>query len=129
MRLLKRFLVVLVFGLVTFFPNYGLAWLAVAVFPSQPWLTSLVAALWLVLCALFLPLTLGQFRKVSTVAIAAAMAVLTGYAWTLNILPVTTEMVVIYAIVFIFTLIGWLMIATPIWRATRGIVAVEQTPE
>lgn len=129
MRLVYRFFVVLAFGLTTFWPDYGLFWLGLSTFPHQPWAVAFAATIWLVLFCLVLPMSLRTFQIVSSLALLGAMGVLTGAAWAGGYIYVTLQLGIIYATVVFFTVAGWLMIATPIWRSTRGVVAVEQTPD
>ena len=125
---LFKIVIVVLFGLATFFPPYGLAYLDYSLFQhgNQPLLATFFAAVWLILFALFLPLPVHIFRIISTVSIAfiAGLGIYVG--WTAHFVdPGTANFWLTWGVGVVFALIGWLLAATPLWRFFHGVVAVQ----
>lgn len=124
-----RWLVVIVMGIATFYPDYGLLWLGLRNFPAAPLPISITGLLWLIAMCLMLPLPLLVFRVVSTgaIIIMAVMALyLLGsrYPALINFWPAY-----MWAVVVAFIAFGWLAVSTRLWRWASGIVATQQTAE
>lgn len=126
MNLFWRFVLPILFLVVTFWPDYGLAYWAWGFFPAYPYAVGIVAALWAIVFSLLLPLPVRMFRTVSTVLVVSAIVVATVAAFAAGILPpFTVQIGIIYAIVFAGIVLGWLMVSTRIWRGIHSIIAVE----
>lgn len=126
MNIFWRFLLPIIFLVVTFWPDYGMAWLAVGLFPQFPIIVSIVAATWAILFSLLLPLPVRIFRTVSTSLVVLVLALTTYAAYAGGMLPpLSLQIVVIYSIVVIGVVLGWLTVSTRIWRFLHSIVAVE----
>jgi hypothetical protein len=126
---LARWVVVVAMGLVTFWPNWGLLWLAITFGPAYPAPVTVVGMVWVVALSLALPFTLRWFRLVSTTALVVSFGGAIYLISTVNHDILTSWPWFMWLVLIVFTAFGWLMISTPLWRWARGVVATTQTPE
>lgn len=124
---LLRWLAVVVIGLATCWPAYGIAALSWQWFPAAPLPILVGDLLWAVVLCLALPLTLHWFRLATVVAIDGICLVVLWWAYSAaRFTPNLSEGILVLAFLLFFAF-GWWKIATPLWRWANGIVAVQQT--
>ena len=126
---LIRWAIVVAMGLVTFWPGWGLLWLAQWYFPLAPIPVTITGLVWIIALSLVLPLTLRWFRIVTTVAVTLIVGGSIYLASTLNRDILTSWPWFMWAVLIVFMAFGWIMVSTPLWRWARGVVATTQTPE
>jgi len=125
-RIISTMLIVSVFGLITFFPNFGLLFLAINNFATSPILVSIGVLLWSFMATLILPLTKSMFQVISTAVLVGITGIITyllqdhGFV---NIL--TTDFWLTYGIGFAFAILGWLTVSSRVFRIVRGVVPVD----
>ena len=124
---IARLAIAIIFGLVTFWPTYGLVFIAVQQYQHLlP--VAICAAIWMTIFFLLLPVPLWMFGRVSTAMLFAIYVLIffTGVtAKTID--PSQASFWLTWGVGALFSLIGWLMVATPLWRLFHGVVAVQQT--
>lgn len=120
---LGRWVFVTLFIIATFWPDFGVVPICIRLFPFAPLPVTAFLCAWAVPLALALPLPLKLFRMISTAAIGGVytVSVVAGYAWGIS--PLDSAWYFLLGGVAI--LLGWHVIATPLWRWARGIVAVQ----
>ena len=125
-RIISTMLIVSVFGLITFFPNFGLLFLAINNFAAAPVLVSIGVLVWSFMATLILPLTKSMFQVISTTVLVGITGIITyllqdhGFV---NIL--TTDFWLTYGIGFAFAILGWLTVSSRVFRIVRGVVPVD----
>lgn len=125
-RIISTMLIVSVFGLITFFPNFGLLFLAINYFAVAPVLVSIGVLVWSFMATLILPLTKSMFQVISTTVLVGITGIITyllqdhGFV---NIL--TTDFWLTYGIAFAFAILGWLTVSSRVFRIVRGVVPVD----
>lgn len=125
-----RWAIVVLLGLATAWPEWGIAARSWAWFQYAPIPIVLFDLVWAVILSIALPLTLRVFRVVSTVALLALMLTLLYLAYTRapDVL-LSMPWPVVWGVLVLSSSLGWWKIATPIWRWSNGIVAVQQTTD
>lgn len=125
---MARLAIAIVFGLGTFWPTYGLVFLATNQFQFHPVPVMIFGAVWFVFFFLLLPVPLWMFGRIGAVALVGIYAILFFTAVTAKIIdPAQPAFWLTWGVGAIFSIIGWLMVATPLWRLFHGVVAVQQT--
>jgi hypothetical protein len=124
---LLRWLVCILIGLATFWPDYGVAWLSWRWFSANPAAVALFDLFWLGALATALPLTLRVYRLVTVLAVVGIQAIALFLAYTSFPDRISGVAPVIWAVVIVFSGFGWWRISTPLWRWASGIVAVQTT--
>lgn len=123
-----RLALAIVFGLVSFWPDYGLVFIAVRLFTDHPLLVIAAAAVWASFLFLLLPVPLRMFGRVSTLMLALIMGVGIFSAASSGLVSVASvNFWLTWGVAAAFSLIGWLLVATPLWRFFHGVVAVQDT--
>lgn len=126
---LVRWLVVVIVGLATFWPNWGALWLAISWFPLAPVPVTIAGLAWSIILAIALPFTVHMFRIVTVAAIVLICGFGLYMTYNVNQALVMAMPLWLWAILIVFIAFGWWKIAAPLWRWANGIVAVQQTPE
>ena len=128
---LLRFFGAIAFGLITFWPSYGLLFWAIAFAHSHTLPVVALSAVWMAVFFLFLPVPLWLFSRVSMLSLACVFAAGFAAAFSARLIdPMQSSFWLTWGVAAVFALIGWLMIATPLWRLFHGVVAVtEAEPE
>lgn len=124
-----RWAIVVAMGLVTFWPGWGLLWLAQDYFPLAPVPVTILGLLWVIALSLALPLTLRWFRVVTTTSVVLIVAGAIYLASTMNKDILASWPWFMWLVLIVFMAFGWLMVSTPLWRWARGVVATTQTPD
>ncbi len=128
--ILARLALAVAFGLATFWPDYGLLWIALRNFNDYPVIVTVATCFWSVAMSLLLPLSRFNFQMVSSLAILVACGAV---FWTMDqagrIDLGERSFWLTWGVGVIFFVIGWLMISTRIWRATHGIIATDDADE
>lgn len=119
-----RFLFIVGYMLLSFWPDYGAVFQISRYFLDQPLVWSVIAGLWVVLGLLLLPLPLHLFKLLSSAIFAGLMG--------FGVLEMAQAGWLTGTNAIIFTLIGcaavmlfWLMVSTPVWRWARFTVVVQ----
>lgn len=126
---LIRMVIVILMGLVTFWPGWGLVWLARDHFNESPVFVAILALLWLMAISAVLPLTIRLFQFITTCSLLAICGCLLYALWRFAPGVVNGVPWFMWMVLVISTGIGWLLVSTPLWRAIHGIVAVQQTTD
>lgn len=125
---LARFAIVVLFGLSTFWPGYGLAFIAAGLFSTNTLPVIVFGAAWTMVLFLFLPVPLWAFGRVS---LAMLIVIFGSGFFAANAAGLVDPSLVSFWLTWgvgaLFSLIGWLMIATPLWRFFHGIVPVQDS--
>lgn len=124
---LIRWVIVVVMGITTALPQYGIIALAFQWFMVSPILVSIGLLLWTIALALVLPLTLKVFRWISAGAVTIISTSCAYLLWTYLPAIFAAWPIYMWAVVVVFVTIGWLLIATPLWRWAKGTLPVTQT--
>lgn len=122
-----RWAVVVIMGIATFFPDYGVAALSIKFFLGAPILVTILDLVWVIALALVLPLTLRLFRWITTSSITAISAASVYLLWRDVPAVFNAWPIYMWAVVIAFVAIGWLLISTPMWRKAQGMLPVAQT--
>jgi len=127
---LARFVIAIIFGLVTFWPNVGLVFTMTGLFPLHQIPVAVFACVWFAFLMLLLPLPLWMFSRTTVVLLAIIFGICAVSAAQARFVdPSTLQFWLTWGIGALFAIIGWLMVATPLWRLFHGVVAVQQTGE
>lgn len=130
MSLFYRLALALIIGLVTFWPGFGLVWLAYENFASYPYAVIVLSCLWAIVLMLILPLNRRQFRLYSTISIAVVFVVGFTKAQTIGWVNVfDVNFYLTWGVAAVFLLFGWLMASTPIWRKIQGVAPVDTSED
>lgn len=124
---LIRWGIVVIMGIITFLPQYGIIALTLQWFLTFPVLISIGLMLWTIALSLVLPLSLKVFRWVSGGAVTLISTSLCYLLWTYLPFIFAAWPIFMWAVVVVFVTIGWLLIATPLWRWAKGTLPVTQT--
>jgi hypothetical protein len=128
--ILLRLVLAVVFGLATFWPEYGLLWIALRNFNDYPLIVVIAICVWSVAFSLLLPLSRFNFQLVSSLAILVACGAVFWRMDQLGRIDLSDRNFwLTWGGGLVFFVIGWLMISTRIWRATHGIMATDDTDE
>jgi len=122
-----RWAIVVIMGIATFYPDYGVAALSFKFFLGAPILVTILDLVWVIALALVLPLTLRVFRWITTSAITAISAASVYLLWRDVPVVFNAWPAYMWAVVVAFVAIGWLLISTPMWRKAQGMLPVAQT--
>lgn len=122
-----RWVVVVLMGIATFLPDYGVAALSFKFFLGAPILVTILDLVWVIALALVLPFTLRMFRWITTISISAISTASVYLLWrdvpaVFNAWPWYMWVVVIASIA-----VGWLLVSTPMWRWAKGTLPVATT--
>lgn len=129
MNAIVRWVIVVIMGIATFFPDYGVVALSYKFFLSAPILVTILDLVWVIGLALVLPFTLHMFRWITTVAIATIASASVYLLWRdlpelFNAWPWYMWLVVVASIA-----VGWLLVSTPMWRWAKGMLPVAQSEQ
>lgn len=122
-----RWAIVVIMGIITFLPNYGIAALSIQFFLGAPILVTMVDLVWIIALALVLPFSLRLFRWISTAAVTAITSASVFLLWrdvsaVFNAWPWYMWLVVVASVS-----VGWLLVSTPMWRWAKGTLPIAQT--
>lgn len=127
---LLKFILVVVFGLITFWPNYGLAFGAYYLFPHAQIPVTIGASIWSIFFMLFLPFQIRIFQHASTIFILIMFGVSFLAAFQRGMVnPMELTFWLTWGIAGLFSLIAWLMVSAPLWRVFHGVTPVQETVE
>lgn len=125
-----KIVLAIILGLITFWPQYGVVFLAASDAQTHPLLTTAFGSIWVVLLALILPFPLRWFTRITTLACIVLLLTINIAAYRAKLIdPTTITFYLTYGVVEIFAIFGWLMCVSPLWKSFHGIVAVQQTPD
>lgn len=123
---LIRWVIVVIMGIITFIPNYGILALAIQWFLYAPILISIGCLVWVIALALVLPFTLTVFRWISTTAVTVISSASVYLVWSYIPALFAAWPIYMWGVVVAFIAVGWLLIATPLWRWAKGTLPVTQ---
>ena len=128
--ILVRLVLAVAFGLATFWPDYGLLWIALRNFHDHPLAVILGVCIWSVAMSLLLPLSRFNFQLLSSLAIIVACGAVFWWMDQKGAVDIgALNFWLTWGVGVAFFVIGWLLISTRIWRATHGIVAVDDVDD
>jgi hypothetical protein len=123
---ISRIAVTIAIGLATFWPDHGLLFQAVHYFPSNPAPVAIASLLWVCILALLLPLTRRWFQILTTLCLVCVLLTISFQLMALApFIPQTAVSWTIIAVAIVFAAIGWLPIATDLWRWAHRVAPVE----
>jgi hypothetical protein len=122
---LVKWLIIVGIGVITFMPTYGLIAINIQYFVSTPLALITLDLLWLILIAVILPFSLNIFRWISLVLVLGLIGCVIFSIW--QFLPGVFSAIPWFMWVVIggFGGIGWLLIATPLWRWLHRTLPVD----
>lgn len=122
-----RWGIVVIMGIATFLPDWGIVALSIKFFAGIPFVITILDLFWVIALALVLPFTLRLFRWITTIAITAISALSVYLLWRDVPLVFDAWPWYMWAVVVAFVAVGWLLVSTPLWRWTKGAMPVAQT--
>jgi hypothetical protein len=124
LRGITRLLFVVSVGVLTVAPSFGIVDLSIQYFTTYPYIVIIADILWAMLIIAILPLSMTQYKYVSTslfviLSLILLFLLMTFVPTVFNFIPV-----LVWVFVVLFASIGWLLIAPPLWRWVHGILPV-----
>lgn len=122
---LFKWLIIVGIGVLTFMPTYGLVALNLTYFMAHPLIMTTLDLLWLILLAVILPLSLNIFRWLSLGLVLGLIGCAIFAIWTF--FPGIFYMIpwFMWFVIGGFSGVGWLLIATPLWRWLHRTLPVD----
>ena len=122
---LLKWIIVVGIGVLTFMPTYGVLALNLAYFTSYPYLLAAFDALWLCGIALILPIGLRLFRIASSLFVGLILSIGTFMMYQSAPAVFQTMPWYMWLVINISAIIGWLLVASPLWRWVHTTVPVD----
>lgn len=122
---LLKWVLVVGMGVLTFMPTYGVLALNISHFAEHPFLLTMFDALWLSGVALILPLGLRIFRIVSSAFVAVILSIGTFLTWQTAPALFAAMPWYMWFVIDVSAIIGWLLVASPLWRWVHATVPVD----
>lgn len=119
-----KMLCVVAFIFLSFWPDIGVLAQCLRYFPTSPMLVAAGAAVWVVPLLLVLPITVKVFAMLSSSAVLTVYVVVTIHLLGTGVIA-SAHAMIIAVIGAVAAVLAWAMVAAPLWRWARGIVAVQ----
>lgn len=120
---------VVILGIITVFPDYGVISLSIKLFPDMPIAVTVFGLIWSTVIVLVLPISLRWFQIISTTSVTAIMGLSVYSIWQFMPAIFNAWPWYMWAVVLVSVAVGWLLVATPLWRWTKGTLPVAQTDD
>jgi hypothetical protein len=122
---LLKWALVVGMGVITFMPTYGVVALNIAYMTTFPYMVIATDLIWLSAIALVLPFGLRIFRITSSVFVGSLLGLGTLMTWqtfpnVFNAMPWY-----MWIVVNVSGVIGWLLVASPLWRWMHTTMPVD----